>query len=769
MPSPRVTILGQFSSEFPRILRRVVQEVLSAGDLKTSLDIMVEQVRQEMRTQVCSVYLKDESRQKYVFMATRGLNVDAVGLVTLELDEGLVGLVGERAEPINLEDAQSHPRNRHIVDLGEEPFHSFLGVPIIHHRRILGVLVVQQKEARRFDESEEAFLITLSAQLAGVIAHAIVSGDLLLGGSSSDIPSREFRGLSGSPGVGMGTAVVMYPKADLDSVPERRIDDIPREKERFSLAVEETRKEIRGFSDRLGTRLRPGELGLFEAYLQMLDDAEITGEVVGVIEQGQWAQGALRKVIDSHVANFEAMEDEYLRERGMDVRDLGIRVLAKLQSTDFEEIDYSAEIVLVGETLTATELASVPVEKLKGVISLSGSANSHIAILAEAMGIPAVMGIENFPAEWMDGKPVIVDGFGGSVIATPSKENLAYYENIVKEEAELIDGLADLADSPCLTKDGHRVGLWVNTGLLTDIARSLGHGAEGVGLYRTEVHFMMNDRFPTEEEQRVIYREHLQAFHPRPVTMRTLDIGGDKSLSYFPIEEENPFLGWRGIRVTLDHREIFLAQVRAMIKANEGIDNYLRIMLPMVTSIAEIDEAQRLISRCYREIIEEGIEVKMPDVGVMIEVPAAVYQARDIAKRVDFLSVGSNDLIQYMLAVDRNNPRVAELFQEFHPAVLQALQHVATAAHAEGKPLGICGEMAGNSSAALLLTAMGYDVLSMNATNLLMVKWALSSFSLEKAKRILNQTLKMDNAHLIKNLVDEELRKAGLGQVIRSR
>ncbi len=760
---------GQFSYEFPRILRRVVQEVMSAGDLKTSLDVMVEQVRKEMRTQVCSVYLKDELRQKYVFMATQGLNVDAVGFVTLELDEGLVGLVGERAEPINLEDAQSHPRNRHISDIGEEPFHSFLGVPIIHHRRILGVLVVQQKEARRFDEIEEAFLITLSAQLSGVIAHAIVSGDLSVGGSSSDISSREFRGLSGSPGIGMGTAVVVYPKADFTSVPERRITDIPRERERFFLAVEETRKEIRDFSDRLETQLRPGELGLFEAYLQMLDDAEITGEVVRIIEKGQWAQGALRKVIESHVANFDAMEDEYLRERGMDVRDLGIRVLAKLQSADFGEIDYPAEAVLIGETLSATEIASVPVEKLKGFISSSGSANSHIAILAEAMGIPAVMGIENIPAEWMDGKSVIVDGFGGSVIATPSKEHLAYYENIVKEEAELIDGLADLADSPCITKDGHRVGLWVNTGLLTDIARSLGRGAEGIGLYRTEVHFMMNDRFPTEEEQRVIYREHLQAFHPRPVTMRTLDIGGDKSLSYFPIEEENPFLGWRGIRVTLDHREIFLAQVRAMIKANESIESDLRIMLPMVSSISEIDEAQRLISRCYREIIEEGIEVKMPDVGVMIEVPAAVYQARDIAKRVDFLSVGSNDLIQYMLAVDRNNAQVAELFQEFHPAVLQALQHVATAAHAEGKSLGVCGEMAGNPSAALLLTAMGYDVLSMNATNLLMVKWALSGFSLEDMKSILNQVLKMDNAYLIKNLVDEELRKAGFGQVIRSR
>jgi len=423
----------------------------------------------------------------------------------------------------------------------------------------------------------------------------------------------------------------------------------------------------------------------------------------------------------------------------------------------------------VGETLTATDLASVSSENLKGFISVRGSANSHVAILAEAMGVPAVMGMENFSTEWMEGKSVIVDGFSGSIVVHPGKDHISYYENIVKEEAELVDGLGDLADQPCETTDGHRVKLWVNTGLITDIARSLGRGAEGVGLYRTEVHFMMNDRFPTEEEQRVIYREHLQAFDPRPVTMRTLDIGGDKSLSYFPIVEDNPFLGWRGIRVTLDHREIFIAQVRAMIEANEGIDNDLRIMLPMVTSIAEIDEAQRLISRCYREIVEEGNEVEMPDVGVMIEVPAAVYQARDIAKRVDFLSVGSNDLIQYMLAVDRNNARVAGLYQEFHPAVLQALNNIVHASHAESKPVGICGEMAGNPSAALLLMAMGYDILSMNATNLLMVKWALTTFSLTKAQEILNKVLQMDNAYLIKNYVDNELRQAGLGRVVRAR
>ncbi|MDA0788346.1 MAG: phosphoenolpyruvate--protein phosphotransferase [Proteobacteria bacterium] len=757
----------KLSFDFPRTLRRVIQEVSRANDLQSSLDTIVDQVKSAMNTEVCSVYLVDEDRKKYVFMATRGLNQESVGLVTLEMDEGLVGLVGERAEPVNLDDAQSHPRNRYIEEIGEEPFHSFLGVPIIHHRKVLGVLVVQQGEARRFDESEEAFMITLSAHLAGVIAHARATGSLMLGEGADDIPTTEFRGRSGAPGVGIGTAVVVYPDADLSSIPERLSEDSYAEVQIFKDAVEETRDEIRALSKHLGTRLRPGELGLFDAYLQMLDDTEITGEVIFLIRQGEWSQGALRKVIENHVANFQAMDDEILRERGADIRDLGIRVLAKLQKTGARRQEYPQDTILIGEEVSATELMSVPRECLRGFVSVRGSANSHVAILAEAMGIPAVMGIEDFPTRLVEGKRIIVDGFGGSLIAYPNREQIAYYERVIKEEAELVDGLGDLADRPCTTKDGHRILLWVNTGLMTDVARSLERGAEGVGLYRTEVYFMTNDRFPTEEEQRKIYREHLMSFHPRPVTMRTLDIGGDKSLSYFPIKEENPFLGWRGIRVTLDHREIFLAQIRAMIKANEGIDNELRIMLPMVSSVAEVDEAQHLISQCYRELVEEGIEVEMPDVGVMIEVPAAVFQARDIIRRVDFLSVGSNDLIQYMLAVDRNNAQVADLYQEFHPAVLHALQHVVSAAHGEGKQVSICGEMAGNPSAALLLMAMGFDILSMNATNLLMVKWALTSFAMAKGKRILNKVLKMDNAYLIRSYVDEQLRSAGLGAIIR--
>lgn len=749
------------------VLRRVTQEVNSAKDLQSALDIIVERVQSAMETEVVSVYLLDEERREYVFRATRGLNQAALGDVTLALDEGLVGLVGQRAEPINLKNASKHPNFKSIAELGEEPYNTFLGVPIIHHRKVLGVLVVQQQRRRRFDEGEESFLITLSAQLAGVIAHARATGALTQQETKTKTPSSKFVGKAGASGIAMGTSVVMFPEADLSSVPDRGTKDIDKELGEFKLAVEETRHEISNMSRTLADQLPPEELSLFDAYLHMLDDSAISGEVVDMIKTGVWCQTALRKVIDSHVATFESMEDAYLRERGADVLDLGQRVLANLQSRAGRRPNFPRKTILVAQELTPAMLASVPRSKLQGLVSMQGSGSSHVAILAKALGVPTVMGVSELPIHLLENKPVIVDANAGFVITYPDKDQQNHYRRLVKEEQEFVEGLDSLKEERSETTDGHRVRLWVNTGLMTDAAMSLDRGAEGVGLYRTEVHFMMNDRFPTEEEQRVIYREHLQAFSPRPVTMRTLDIGGDKALSYFPIQEENPFLGWRGIRVTLDHPEIFLGQVRAMIRANQGIEAYLRIMLPMISSTAEVDEAQRLINQCYREIVEEGIEVERPDVGVMIEVPAAVYQARDIIRRVDFLSVGSNDLIQYMLAVDRNNAQVAELYQEFHPAVLHALKHVVDAAHAEGKPLGICGEMAGNPGAAILLTAMGFDVLSMNAVNLLKVKWVIRSFSMERAKKVLAKALKMDNAYAIKNYVEEELRKAGLGQLIR--
>jgi len=753
------------------ILRRIIQEVNAARDLEAALSIIVKRTLEAMGTQVCSVYLLDETNEQYLFMATQGLNQAAVGKVRLGLTEGLVGLVGDRAEPVNLDDAPSHPNYQYVEEIGEDPFHSFLGVPIIHHRRVLGVLVVQQQQVRRFDESEEAFLITLSAQLAGHILHAQATGTIHQirerNNTSENLRGASFSGRPGAPGIAIGNAVVIFPQAELHTVPERLVEDIESEISTFQSALDETRAEINLLGKKIADQLHPTEYALFEVYSKMLDDNVLGEEVISRIEQGYWAQSALRTVVELHIDKFEMMEDAYLRERASDVRDLGQRVLAKLQQSEGIDIKASENTVLVGEELTLAMFMAVPREKLTGLVARKGSASSHVAILARAMGIPTVIGAEDLPIALMHDQPLIVDGFQGSVLSHPTQTQISQYEKVMQEEELLVEDLDDLLDLPSETPDGHRIQLWVNTGLMPDVVRSLDRGAEGVGLYRTEFHFMMQDRFPTEEDQRVIYREHLLAFSPRPVTMRTLDIGGDKMLSYFPINEENPFLGWRGIRVTLDHPEIFLAQVRAMIRAYEGIDGHLRIMLPMISSISEVDEALRLINQCYREIIEEGIEVEMPDVGVMIEVPAAVYQAEDIIKKVDFLSVGSNDLIQYMLAVDRNNAQVAALYQEFHPAVLQALNHVVAAAHSQEKKASICGELAGNPSAAILLMAMGYDMLSMSSTNLPAIKWVVRSVDMAHAKKVLRKVLSMDNAYLIKNYMDDQLRQAGLGKLLR--
>ncbi|MFT4863632.1 MAG: phosphotransferase system enzyme I (PtsP), partial [Pseudohongiellaceae bacterium] len=336
-----------------------------------------------------------------------------------------------------------------------------------------------------------------------------------------------------------------------------------------------------------------------------------------------------------------------------------------------------------------------------------------------------------------------------------------------EEQNQLIAGLQGLKDLPCETADKHRVSLWVNTGLMSDVMQSLDQGAEGIGLFRTEVPFLLAERFPSEQEQTVIYREQLQAFAPSIVTMRTLDVGGDKSLPYFPIEEANPFLGWRGIRVTLDHPEIFMAQVRAMLRASIGLEN-LQIMLPMISNVNEVNSALRLIKKAYRELLQEGHDVKFPPVGVMIELPAAVYQTRALAKLVDFISVGSNDLTQYLLAVDRNNPRVANLYSAFHPAVLAALSSVVKLAQEEGKPVSICGEMAGDPGAAVLLVAMGYDVLSMNASSLLKVKSVIRSITLDIAQDLLEQVMQMDDAQTIRSAVDLTLYNAGVDRLLRS-
>lgn len=724
------------------VLRRVIQEVNGARNLNAALATMVRRIRKAMGTDVCSFYLYDEAFESLVLMETIGLRTQAVGRVILPLGEGLVGLVAKRSEPLNLEDAQAHPQFRYFESTGEERYSSFLGIPIIHQRRMLGVLVVQQAEKRCYDDEDEAFLVTMAAQLAGVLAHSLATGNL----TSPTQAKRQtmFKGVPASPGIAMGEAVVITPPADLDSVPDLIPSDEAFEIARLKEALEKTREEIRAAGKRLVNRISAQELALFDAYQQMLGESALSKEVEKRIREGQWAPGALADVVRRHVQYLERVDDDYLRERAADVRDLGRRVLAHLQQdTPSTPETYPDNTILVGDELSVALLGEVPRDKLKGLVSVRGSSTSHVAIVARAMGIPTVLGMVELPLPRLSGAPVVLDGHRGRLFVRPGPELESHYATLVAEEQELNELLEHEQDLPSTTTDDYAMPLMVNTGLAVDAVALLKNRISGVGLYRTEVPFMITERFPGEKEQTRLYRDQLEGFAPLPVVMRTLDIGGDKDLPYFPIDEANPFLGWRGMRVTLDHPEVLMVQLRAMLKASRGLDN-LHVLFPMITNVAEVDEALRLMDRAIVELGEEGMAVRRPRVGVMIEVPATLYQMDALAKRVDFFSVGSNDLTQYFLAVDRNNPRVSDLYDALHPALLTALDKLARDAQRLNRPITLCGELAGDPAGALLLMAMGFTGLSMNAPNLPKVRAAIRRVALSDARTLLVEVMGKD-------------------------
>lgn len=750
-------------------LRRIVQEVSAAPDLEAALDIIVRRVRAALEVDACSVYLThlEDGPQRLVMRAGQGVNPEAIGEVTVGFDEGLVGLVAQRAEPLNLERASSHPRYLQTIAYGGERFDTFLGVPIIHQSRVLGVLVVSQREGRRFKEDAVTFLVTLAAQLAASIMHAVVGEDAFQTQRGQAGSAGIVKGLSGALGVGIGKCVVAYSPEALDDIPQRPAEDAEAELKRLRQAMDETRDDLRDLSEEMRNLLPEEERALFDVYIMMLEGDSLWEDAERVVRRGYWAPYALRESIRTHVRHFQEMDDPYLAERADDIRDLGRRILMKLSAEDEGPREYPQRTILAGHQISAAQIAEVPTDRLAGIVSMRGSGSSHVAILARALGVPTVMGASDLPVARLEGKELVVDGYLGWVFVQPDDDIKAEFVRLAEEERELAHQLQTLKDQPTVTTDGVNVSLMANTGLQTEISPALIEVSDGLGLYRTEMPFQIRDRFPGEEEQVGIYRRPLAAFAPLPCVLRTLDVGGDKMLSYFPFEEDNPFLGWRGIRVTLDHPEIFLTQVRAMLRANEGLGN-LSILLPMITRLEELQQSMALIQRAHREVLDEGLDVPLPPIGVMIETPAAVYQIEAIAKRVDFISVGTNDLTQYLLAVDRNNERVARIYDSLHPAVLAALVQIKRGAGRHGKSVSICGEFAGDPLGALLLLGLGIDSLSMSAGSLLRIRWVIRSFSYAHAREILERALGMEDGRAVRSMLVDELERAGIGGLIRA-
>ncbi|MCX8956887.1 phosphoenolpyruvate--protein phosphotransferase [Erwinia psidii] len=741
-------------------LREIVEKVAGAPRLNDALDILVNEICLAMETEVCSVYLADHDRRCYYLMATRGLKKPRGRTVALAFDEGIVGLVGRLAEPINLADAQAHPSFKYVPSVKEERFRSFLGAPIISRRQLLGVLVVQQREHRQFDESEESFLVTLATQMATILSQSQLNA--LFG----QYRQTRIRALAAAPGVAVATGWLDSTQPSLDNVFAASTLDTVRERERLSLAMDEAAGEFRRFSKRFTASVQKESAAIFDLYSHLLSDNRLKKDLYAKIDAGSVAEWAVKTVIEKFAAQFASLQDNYLRERAGDLRVLGQRLLFHLDDSMQSTNSWPEQFVLVADELTATTLAELPHDRLVGVVVRDGAANSHAAIMVRAMGIPTVMGVDAQP-ELLNGRLLIVDGYRGELLVDPEPVLVHEYQRLISEEHELSKLAEDVVECPAALKSGEAVKVMLNAGLSAEHEKALGNRVDGVGLYRTEIPFMLQNGFPSEEEQVAQYQGMLQLFLDKPVTLRTLDIGADKQLPYMPISEENPCLGWRGIRLTLDQPEIFLVQVRAMLRANVASNN-LSILLPMITSIDEIDEAIRLIDRAAQEVEEMlGYAIPTPRIGVMIEVPSMIFMIGHLVGRADFVSVGTNDLTQYLLAVDRNNTRVATLYDSLHPAMLRALKTIADEVKRAGIELCVCGEMAGDPSCVPLLIGLGYHHLSMNGRNVARVKYLLHHLDYADAQKLAEAGLKAQLATEVRQQVAAFMERRGLGGLIR--
>lgn len=746
-------------------LREIVQQVTASSDLNEAMNELVQQTRAAMSVDCCSIYLRHEHQPHYFLAATDGLAPSAVGRAKISLDEGIVGLIGEKEELINLADAKAHPQFKYLPEAREDAFISFLGAPIIHQRKTLGVLVVQQKVERLFEEGEESFLVTLASQLATVLAHAEAKGNL-----RSPNWHGMLRGLAGSPGIAVGRAWVWRPRIALAQVTERKTHDPDLQHQRFNKVLVQVEDELNGMALRLQESQASESVAVLEVYQYLLKDPIFIDLIRQQIDQGWIAGSAVKRVCEQQIAQFSHMSDPYLRERAADIRDLGQRLLTRLIHEDegMHSLSLDEPVILVADEISATLIAEIPLNKLKGIVSAKGSVNSHAAILARSMGVPAVMGIDhNF--ELLEERLLIVDGHNGDLLVEPVPSVLREYKRLIRQDLQMDALFASVAHEKAHTLDEVSVQLLLNAGLSADTTISANDTVDGIGLFRTEIPFMLRDRFPSEQEQIITYRRVMANYVGKPVCMRTLDVGGDKQLPYFPIVEENPFLGWRGIRLTLDHPEIFLVQLKAMLRASQELDN-LSIMLPMVTNLDEVRAAKRMLDRAWREVSAETPEqvvIRYPSLGVMIEVPSLLYLLPDLAPLVDFWSVGTNDLTQYLLAVDRNNGRVASIYDALHPAVLRALQQIITAGERFGKPVSICGELAADPIGVLILLAMGYRRFSMNSSNILRIKYIVRQSRVDELKKLLAETEGQQQLGSIKQIFGRYLEERGLGALLR--
>jgi phosphotransferase system enzyme I (PtsP) len=717
----------------PRVLLRRLREVMAEPvSAQERLDKIVVLIAANMVAEVCSVYVLrvDGTLELY---ATEGLKREAVHLTVMKIDEGLVGLVASQANPINLSDAQSHPAYSYRPETGEEIYHSFLGVPILRAGNTLGVLVVQNRAHRTYSEEEVEALQTTAMVLAEMIASGELSALARPGAEPAVRPRRTITGAALSEGIALGHVVLHEPRVVVKNF---IADDVQNELKRLDDAIATLRADVDMMLERGEVSDGAESREVLEAYRMFAHDRGWLDRMHEAVATGLTAEAGVERVQSDSRARMLRATDPYLRERLHDLDDLANRLMRQLMGVEHaprhDQLPDNA--IVVARMMGPAALLDYDRKRLRGLILEEGGPTSHVAIVARALGIAAVGEIENITGLVESGDAVIVDGITGDVFLRPPADIESAYAERVRLRARRQAQYQALRDKPCVTKDGKNIALLINAGLLIDLPHIAETGAVGIGLFRTELQFMVATSFPRINEQHSLYRAVLDAAEKRPVTFRTLDIGGDKVLPYMhAFEEENPAMGWRAIRLGLDRPGLMRSQIRALLRASSG--RALKIMFPMVATVEEFDHGKALVEHELTHLRRHGHTLpERVEVGAMLEVPSLLYQLDELLPRVDFLSVGSNDLFQFMYAVDRGNARVSGRFDPLSAPILRALRDIAAKGEQYKKPITLCGELASTTIGALTLVAIGYRSLSLTPSAVGPVKAMLLDLDISKAK-----------------------------------
>ncbi|KAA3451077.1 phosphoenolpyruvate--protein phosphotransferase [Mesorhizobium sp. SARCC-RB16n] len=725
----------------PRVLLKRLRELMQEPlEPQERLDRIVRDIASNMVAEVCSLYVlrADSVLELY---ATEGLNPNAVHLAQLRLGQGLVGTIAASARPLNLSNAQEHPAFAYLPETGEEIYNSFLGVPVLRAGRTLGVLVVQNKTMRHYRDDEVEALETT----AMVIAEMIATGDLArLTRPGLELDLRRpvsFTGLSFNDGVGLGHVVLHEPRIVVTNLFN---EDSEEEVRRLETSLGSLRLSIDDMLERRDVAFEGEHRQVLEAYRMFANDRGWVRRLEEAIRNGLTAEAAVEKVQSDMRARMLHMTDPYLRERMSDFDDLANRLLRQLMGRGPEDVAASLpkDAIIVARSMGAAELLDYPRDKLRGLVLEDGAATSHVVIVARAMGIPVAGQMKGAVSMAENGDAIIVDGEEGAIHLRPQSDLEAAYAEKVRFRARRQEVYRELRKKPSTTRDGVQVDLLMNAGLAVDLPQLAEAGAAGIGLFRTELQFMVASTFPRAEAQEKLYRDVLEAARGKPVTFRTIDIGGDKVLPYFKgaIQEENPALGWRAIRLTLDRPGLLRTQIRALLKASGGRE--LKLMLPMVTELGEIAQAREIIDREVRHLSRFAHHLPTSlKLGAMLEVPSLLFQLDELMKAVDFVSVGSNDLFQFVMAVDRGNTQLANRFDTLSAPFLRVLKQIADAGARNHTPVTLCGELAGKPISAMALIGLGFRSISMSPASIGPVKAMLTELPLEELKAFFDDNL----------------------------